>query len=55
VNINVEIPPSGFGNSLMVFFGGPPYLLWIDVVGKAVHHRPVFTARDDQARITDQV
>jgi len=37
----------------VIFFGGPPYLLWIDVVGEAGHHRPVFTAQDDEARIAD--
>ncbi len=41
--------------SLVIFLGGLPYLLRIDVVGEAGHHRPVFTAQHDHARITNQV
>ena len=39
----------------MVFLGRLTYLLRIDVVGEAGHHRPVFTAQHDHARITKQV
>jgi hypothetical protein len=35
----------------MVFFGSPPYLLRIVVLGEADHHRPVCPAHDDHAGI----
>jgi hypothetical protein len=39
----------------LVFCGGPPYLLRIDVVGEAGHHRPVFMDQGDHARIAHQI
>ena len=38
-----------------VFFGGPPYLLWIGEGGKASHDRLAGTAQDDDTRIAEQV
>jgi hypothetical protein len=35
----------------MVFFGGSPYLLGVDVSSKAGHHRPTPSAEHDDARI----
>ena len=51
--LRVSLPSPG--RSSVVFFGGPPYLLRIDVLGEAGRHRPVRAAQDDHARIAQQV
>jgi hypothetical protein len=41
--------------SLAVFFGGPPYLLWIDEGREAGHELLTGRAQDDDTRIADEV
>ncbi len=38
-----------------VFFGGPPYLLGVDLPSKAGYHRPIPSAEHDDARVAYQV
>src|SRR5215213_11837648 len=38
-----------------VFFGGPPYLLGVDVPSKAGHNRPVCPQEHDDARVACQI
>ena len=38
-----------------VFFGGPPYLLGVDVPSKVGHNRPVCPQEYDDARVAYEV
>ena len=39
----------------VVFFGGQPYFLRIDVAGETGHDLPLRVTQDQDARVTDEI